>query len=103
MITEFFQEQSKPSKKALERYQNLSKEKKTKKQKYGPDCHKSLSEEEKSKMRESACEQYKNLLDVEKQRLLEHVKNILNYKNKVWLILLLAVPNHCMKCVIFCF
>ena len=30
MITEFFQEQSKPSKKALERYQNLSKEKKKK-------------------------------------------------------------------------
>ena len=38
------------TKKALERYQNLSKEKKEKKRQYGRECYQNLSEDEKNKL-----------------------------------------------------
>ena len=53
-------------KKACERYQNLSKEEKQKKQLCGHECYKSLSEDEKNKL----FEYRKNIIEWEKNALL---------------------------------
>ena len=63
LSTKYYEENKKRlSKKACERYQNLSKEEKEKKQQYGCERHRNLIEDEKNKL----VEQRKKCLELEK-------------------------------------
>ena len=57
------------SKKARERYQDISEER------YARERYTKLSKEEKSKKQENGCKQYKSLPEHEKQKLGEYRKN----------------------------
>ena len=57
------------SKKACERYQNLSEERKIKKHQYACEQYRNISEKEKENKRQYGCKQYTNLLEDEYRKL----------------------------------
>ena len=63
------------SKKARERYQNLSEEEKYKKRQYARKKYRNPSEGEREKKCQCGRERYKNLLDDEKQWVVDYIKN----------------------------
>ena len=65
------------SKRARERYQDLSEEEKNKECQYAHEQYRNLSEEEKNKKHQNGVERYRNLPEDEKQRLDEYRKIIL--------------------------
>ena len=74
MLIGYYQKDKKklPKKKAWERYQNLSEEKK---REYGHEQYRNLSEGEKNKKLQYGCERYRNLPEDENQKLVEYRKN----------------------------
>ena len=80
MLTWYYQKKTKNkeelSKKACERFQDLSDEEKDKKRQYACEWYRNLSEEEKDKKRQYVREWFqKNVIEDEKQRLVEHINN----------------------------
>ena len=75
MLTGYYKKKNKEklSKKARERYQNLSEEEKDKRHQYACEQYRNLSEKEEEKKCQYGREQYKNLLENDKQKLVEYV------------------------------
>ena len=89
MLTGYYQKtKERLSKKACERYQNLSEQEKEKKSQYACERYRNLSEEEKEKKRQYVLEQYKKILDDIK----------LSYNTKIWFLeFLLSASRYSTK------
>ena len=71
MLTDIIKKnKEKPSKKAREKYQNLSEQEKGKQRQYAHEQYRNLTEEEKEK-----CQYGQKFIENEKQRLVEYISN----------------------------